>query len=323
MQGKVLLERSAEEPMYVGIDVSKEWLDVYFHPAGSRLRVSNDAAGLRSLKRKLAGLGAVQAIMEATGKFHRVAWRSLAAGGFAVTIADPRRVRALAKGLGFVAKTDAVDARLLALIGAMVCAAATCPPPEALEELQELVNARSAALADAVALGNRCETSQTRLLRTELNRLHAACRKLVAKLDAEIAQRIKADPALARRHAILISIPGIGAAVAAVLIATMPELGAIDGKQAAMLAGVAPIADDSGRHRGYRAIRGGRSLPRKALYMAALSASRHNPALSAFAERLKAKGKKPKVVLIAVVRKLVTLTNTLITQNRLWSPLAP
>lgn len=309
--------------MYVGIDVSKEWLDVYFHPTGSRLRVPNDAAGLRSLKRKLAGLGAVQAIMEATGKFHRAAWRSLSAGGFAVTIADPRRVRDLAKGLGFAAKTDAADARLLALIGAMVSAAATSPPPKALEELQELVNARSAALADAVALGNRWGASQTRLLRTELNRLHAACRKLVTKLDAEIAQRIKADPALARRYAILTSIPGIGDAVAATLIATMPELGAVDGKQAAMLAGVAPIADDSGRHRGYRAIRGGRSLPRQVLYMAALSASRHNPALSAFAERLKAKGKKPKVVLIAIVRKLVTLANALIAQNRLWSPLAP
>lgn len=323
MQGKVLLERSAEERVYVGIDVSKEWLDVYFHPTGSRLRVANDAVGLRSLKRKLARLGAVQAIMEATGKFHRAAWRSLSAGGFAVTIADPRRVRDLAKGLGFAAKTDAVDARILALIGAMLSAAATCPPPKALEELQELVNARAAVLADAVALGNRREASQTPLLRSELARLHAACRKLVAKLDAEIAQRLQADPALARRYAILTSMPGIGPAVAATLIATLPELGAVDGKQAAMLAGVAPIANDSGRKRGYRAIRGGRSLPRRALYMAALSASRHNPALCAFAERLKLKGKKPKVVLIAVVRKLVTLANALIAQNRLWSPLAP
>ena len=323
MQGKVLLERSAEERVYVGIDVSKEWLDVYLHPTGSRLRVANDPTGLRSLKRRLAGLGAVQAVMEATGKFHRAAWRSLSAGGFAVTIADPRRVRDLAKGLGFAAKTDAVDARLLALIGAMVSAAATCPPPKALEELQELVNARSAALADAVALGNRREASQTALLRTELARLHAACRKLVAKLDAEIAKRIKADPTLARRYGILTSIPGIGPAVAATLIATLPELGAVDAKQAAMLAGVAPVAQDSGRRRGYRAIRGGRSLPRQALYMAALSASRHNPALATFAERLKLNGKKPKVVLIAVVRKLVTLANALITQNRLWSPVAP
>lgn len=323
MQGKVLLERSAGERVYVGIDVSKEWLDVYFHPTGLRLRVSNDAAGLRRLKRKLAGLEAAQAIMEATGKFHRAAWRSLSDSGFAVAIADPRRVRDLARGLGFAAKTDAVDARLLALIGAMVCAAATCPPPAALEELQELVNARSAALADAVALGNRCEASQTRLLRAGLTRLHTACRKLVAKLDAEIARRIEADPTLARRYAILTSIPGIGPAVAATVIATLPELGAVDAKQAAMLTGVAPIADDSGRHRGYRAIRGGRSLPRRALYMAALSASRHNPDLAAFAERLKRNGKKPKVVLVAVMRKLVTLANTLIAQNRIWSPLAP
>ena len=188
--------------------------------------------------------------------------------------------------------------------------------------MQELVNARSAALTDAVALSNRSAASQTRLLKTELDRLHAACRKLVAKLDAEIAHRIEADPALARRYAILTSIPGIGPAVAATLIATLPELGAVDGKQAAVMTGVAPIAHDSGRKRGYRAIRGGRSLPRQALYMAALSASRHNPALSTFAERLRARAKNPRF-LIAVVRKLVTLANALIAQNRFWSPLAP
>jgi len=323
MQGKVLLERSAEERVYVGIDVSKEWLDVYFHPSGSRLRVANDAAGLRSLKCKLGRLGVAGMVMEATGKFHRAAWRSLAADGFPATVADPRRVRALATGLGFTAKSDAIDARVLALIGALLPATATPVPSKALEELQELVNTRSATLADAVAVSNRRQTCQTPLLRTELARLHTACRKLVAKLDAAIAARIAAEPALARRFAILTSVPGIGAGVAATLIATLSELGSIDSKQAAMLAGVAPIAHDSGRRRGDRAIGFGRGLPRQALYMAALSASRYNQALAAFASRLKAKGKKPKVVLVAVMRKLLVLANALLANDRLWSSNAP
>lgn len=323
MQGKVLLERSAEERVYVGIDVSKEWLDVYFHPTGSRLRVSNDEAGLRRLKRAFADCATVRALMEATGKFHRAAWRSLMASGFHVTVVDPRRARELARGLGFAAKSDSLDARVLALIGAMLTAAASCPPAKALEELQELVNARAATLAEAVALSNRRGTCQTTLLQTELRRLDAACRRLVTKLDAEIARRIAADLVLARRFAILTSIPGIGDGVAATLVATLSELGAIDDKQAAMLAGVAPLANDSGKRQGQRSIRGGRHLPRRALFMAALSASRYNPALAAFAARLKAKGKKPKVILVAVMRKLTVLANALIAQDRLWTPSAP
>jgi len=323
MQGKVLLERSAEERVYVGIDVSKEWLDVFCHPGGFRSRVSNDVSGLRGLKHKLAQFGPIQVIMEATGKFHRAAWRSLAASGIPVTIADARRIRDLARGLGFAAKTDTLDARVLALIGAMLPAAATPVPAKPLEELQELVNARAGTLAEAVAISNRCKASQTPWLRTELDRLHTACRDLVAKLDAEIARRIQADPAMTRRFTILTSIPGIGPAVAVTLISGLAELGSMDGKQAAMLTGVAPIADDSGKRRGQRVIRGGRDLPRQALYMAALSASRHNPALIAFVSRLKAKGKKPKVILVAVMRKLVILANTLISQDRFWSPAAP
>lgn len=323
MQGKVLLERSAEGEVYVGIDVSKEWLDIYIHPSGQRLRISNDVVGLRKLKRTIREYAGVRVTMEATGKYHRSAWRSLAASGVHVTVADPRRVRDLARGLGFAAKTDRVDARVLALISAMLPAAATTVPAQALEDLQELVNARASVLAEAVALSNHRAACRTQMLRKELTHLHDACRRLVARLDADIARIIEADPMLARRYAILTSMPGIGPMVATTLIVTMGELGSIDGKQAAMLAGVAPLANDSGSKRGHRSIRGGRSRPRQSLYMAALSASRHNPALEAFAKRLKANGKLPKVVLVAVMRKLVVLANTLIAQNRLWTPIAP
>lgn len=333
MQGKVLLERSAASGIYVGIDVSKGWLDVYFHPDGAWLRVSNDAVGLRKLKRtfctfaRQAGSGqtgwGIRVTMEATGKFHRAAWRSLAASGVHVTIADPRRVRDLAKGLGFTAKTDRVDARALAVIGAMVSAAATTVPVKQQEELQELVHARSALQAEAVTVCNRFSACQTAWLRSELAHLHDAYRAAVSRLDAQIARQVATDPALARRYDILTSIPGIGPVVATTLIATMSELGAIDGKQAAMLGGVAPLANDSGSMRGHRSIRGGRSRPRQSLYMAALSASRYNPALKAFAGRLKARGKMPKVTLVAVMRKLIVLANTLIAQDRLWTRYAP
>jgi transposase len=303
--------------------VSKERLDVYLHPAAERLRVANDAAGLRALKRKLGDASVARVLMEATGKLHRAAWRSLAASGFHVTIADPRRIRDLAKGLGFLAKTDALDACVLATICAALPAAASPVPAKALEELQELVNARLAAVADATALSNRAKASQLALLRDELAKAHRACMSLIGRLDDEVARRVQADPGIARRFAILSSIPGIGAVTAATLVATMSELGSIDGKQAAMLAGVAPLADDSGKRKGHRSIRGGRATPRRALYLAALSASRHNPTLAPFAMRLKGAGKKPKVVIVAVMRKLIVMANVLIAQDRQWSPFAP
>ena len=323
MQGKVLPEPNATMPVYVGIDVCKEWLDVFVHPEGVTLRVRNDPAGLRLLKRRLGGAGTVHVIMEFTGKLHRACWRSLHADGFKVTMLDPGRVRHLARGLGLEAKTDVLDARALALIGATLGPEETPPPSAALQALQELVNARTAVVAQAVALSNRREASTVALLRNQLALLHAAVVRCVAKLDAEIQQRIKADPALARRCAILTSIPGIGTLTSAQLVGGMIELGVLTGKQAAKLAGLAPIANDSGERRGHRAIKGGRAGPRRALYMAALSASRHNPGLATFAKRLKALGKPAKVILIAIMRKLIVLANTLIAQNRLWTPTPP
>lgn len=323
MQGKIVSQQGAEGVVYAGIDVSKEWLDVHLHPLGESVRVRNDASGRRSLLRRFMDVGSVRVILEATGKLHRAAWRALAANGIAVSVADAARVRDLARGLGFTAKTDALDARVLALVGATLPLAATPVPARALEELQELVNARAATTAEAVAASNRAKASLTPFLRAALKRQLRSRRNLVERLDAEIARRIAADPDLARRFAILTSIPGIGPVVAATLVAAMAELGGLDGKQAAMLAGVAPIANDSGKRSGRRSIRGGRAIARNALYMAALSAGRFNPALAAFALRLKAKGKRPKVILVAIMRKLVILANVLITQNRLWTPIAP
>lgn len=323
MQGKVLPEPNTMAPVYAGIDVCKEWLDVYVHPVGQSLRVANDGCGRRRLNRELAALGVTRVVMEATGKYHRAAQRSLHAAGFAVAVVDPLRARLFAKACGLLAKTDRIDARLLALMGEALEPAAMAPPPEALQELQELVNARTAATAERTALTNRRGAAHTAFLRAELGRRLTAVKGHVERLDAEIERRILAVPELARRYAILTSIPGVGAVTAAVLIANFAELGACSGKQAAMLAGVAPVACESGERIGHRAIKGGRLGVRNAVYMAALSASSHNADLTAFARRLRQAGKPAKVVLVAVMRKLIILANTLINQNRPWSPIAP
>ena len=209
--------------------------------------------------------------MEATGKYHRAAQRCLHAAGFAVAVVDPLRARLFAKACGLLAKTDRIDARLLALMGEALKPAAVAPPPEALQELQELVNARTAATAERTALTNRRGAAQTAFLRAELGRRLIAAKAHVERLDAEIERRIRAVPELARRHVILTSIPGVGTVTAAVLIANFAELGACSGKQAAMLAGVAPVACESGERIGHRAIKGGRLGVRNAVYMAALS----------------------------------------------------
>ena len=240
-----------------------------------------------------------------------------------MAVVDPLRARLFAKACGLLAKTDRIDARLLALMGEALEPAAVAPPPEALQELQELVNARTAATAERTALTNRRGAAQTAFLRAELGRRLSAIKGHVDRLDAEIERRILAVPELARRYVILTSIPGVGAVTAAVLIANFAELGACSGKQAAMLAGVAPVACESGERIGHRAIKGGRLGVRNAVYMAALSASSHNADLTAFAIRLRQAGKPAKVVLVAVMRKLIILANTLINQNRPWSPIAP
>lgn len=323
MQGKVLPEPNAMTPVYVGIDVSKAFLDVYLHPSGDTLRVANDRNGIKRLKRRLAALEAVHVIMEATGKYHRAVWRSLVADSIKVTITDPLRARLFAKACGYLAKTDKLDARLLALMGSMLHPATTPLPGAGLEELQELVNAHAAATADSTALANRRAAAQTAFLRTQLTRLRAVVERHRERLGAEIGRRIRTDPELLRRQTILLSIPGIAVVTAAALIAGLAELGACSNKQVAMLAGLAPIACDSGERTGHRAIQGGRKAVRNALYMASLSASRFNPDLAVFAARLEKAGKQGKVILTAVMRKLVVLANTLIAQDRLWCPNRP
>ena len=321
MQGQKSPERSAQPGVYVGVDVCKDWLDVYLHPIGQKLRVSNAPEGLRALKRRIAELPVELIVMEATGKFHRQAHRTLHAAGLAVAVVNPLRARLFAEAVGQLAKTDRLDARMLALMAQTLEPSALAPAPEALEALQELAHARAAAKAEETALSNRRGASQTAFLKAELGRRLKLLAGHVERLDAEIERRLGADPALKRRYDILITIPGVGPVAAVALVVGLPELGACSGKAATLLAGLAPLARDSGAKAGERHIWGGRAFVRTGLYMAAVAAARCNPQLRDDYNRLKDAGKKAKVAITAIMRKLVVLANVLIKEDRPWKPI--
>jgi transposase len=323
MQGKVMSEHSASQDVGVGIDVCKGWLDIHILPAGTVLRVSNNKKGHKELLAALKPLGVRIAVVEATGKYHCGVHGFLHNAGIAVAVVNPLRARLFAESLGALAKTDAVDARMLASFGLMARLPATPPLPETIETLREIVRSREAAMAARVALENQLATASVPGVKRQIERQIKSAKAAAGALEALAVKTIEGDPALARRFAILVSIPGVGAVTACGLIANMPELGDLDAKQAGMLAGLAPLACDSGQRSGSRRIRGGRHAVRTGVYMAAHSAARFNPPLKRFYERLLAAGKAKKLALTAVMRKLIVLANALLKEDRLWSPQTP
>jgi transposase len=323
MQGKEASEQETKAKSNVGIDTSKCWLDVHVLPADERWRVANTNAGIRQLKRRLSRHAIALVAIEATGKWHRQVHRSLAASAIPVAVVDPYRVRMFAKARGVIAKTDRLDARVLAAFAATMAPPLCAPLPQTMAELAELVVARASAVEARAALKNQLATAEAAFLRTQLARRLRRATEDIAALEAEILKRIKADTALARRYAVLTSIPSIGFAAAVTLIACLAEIGSATAKQIGMLAGLAPIADQSGERDGVRVIWGGRPAVRRILYLAALSATRYNADMKAFYARLTTKGKPKKLALIAVARKLAILANTLISQDRAWQPKLP
>jgi transposase len=318
MQGKDAPEQETKLKCNVGIDVSKNWLDAHVLPAGQSLRVANTPEGIRQLKRWLTRFDLALIVVEATGKWHRLVQRSLFASGLPITVVDPYRVRLFAKAQGILAKTDRLDARVLARFAAVMTPAIRPPAPEALDHLKELVGARASAVAEETALKNQLSVTKDGFLVRQLKRRIERIGKDIAALERESLARIKADQALARRYAILTSIPGVGFVVAATLLTQLAELGTCGAKQIGMLAGLAPLADDSGARQGVRLIRGGRPAVRRARYLAALAAARFGADLKTFYQRLIADGKTAKLATIAVARKLVVLANTLIAEDRTW-----
>lgn len=327
MQGEVTSECANPKTatVHVGIDVCKGHLDVQITGTAVNVafRVANDKAGTRELLKRLYGHVVALIVMEATGKFHRQVHRRLYDAGFAVTIVNPLRARLFAESLGMLAKNDKVDARMLAIMARAADLKPTPPRPESVENLMELTRARDGLVTQRAALHNQIEAATLKTVKSVLLHQMRATREAIRRLQTAIVAAIETEPAFARRYAILVSIPGVGAITAALLIANFPELGSCDRRQTASLAGLAPFDDDSGGRRGRRAIRGGRASVRTGTYMAAVSASRCNPDLKRFYDRLVANGKDKKLALTAVMRKLLALANTLLAADRLWTQNPP
>jgi transposase len=322
MQGKEASEQEIRKST-AGIDVSKDWLDAYALSSSGSLRVANTSAGIRRLKRWLLDQEVKLVAVEATGKWHREACRSLSASPIAVAVVDPYRVRLFAKAQGILAKTDRLDAKVLAMFAAMMSPACRSPAPQVLEAMQELVTARASAVDEQTALKNQLAAAKQGFVQRQLERRIRQLATHIAALESECLKRIKADDGLARRFAILVSIPSFGDVVAMTLIACLAELGSLSDKQIGALGGLAPVADDSGQRQGVRVIWGGRAAVRRILYLAAVTAKTCNKDMKAFYQRLTANGKPPKTALIAIARKLLVLANTLLAQDRLWQPNAP
>lgn len=310
----------------IGIDISKARLDAHRLPAGETLQFSNDPPGLRKLRRWLRAAAPVELVVyEPTGYWHRALEAALLADGVAAAAVNPLQARRFAQALGQRAKTDRVDARMLAGMGvkhgAELCRTAALTPAE--RELQALQVQRGTLIAERTAVRQRQQRPQPALVRRQLRGQQRLLERQIAALDAAAWDLIRGDAGLARKAEILLSIPSLGPVTTAVLLAFMPELGRLTGRAAASLTGVVPYARESGTWKGRSRIQCGRSRVRKALYMAAVCAMRGHPEFKQLYERLTARGKPGKVALTAVMRKLVVLANVLIEEDRLWTPPAP
>jgi len=307
----------------IGVDISKDHLDAHRMSDGSHRRFGNDRAGHTAFAHWAGGRCDTRIVYEPTGPYHRAFERRLADAGFALVKVNPRQARRFAEATGRLAKTDRLDAAMLARMGALLGLEARPVRGPTLNDLKDLHMAREALAKNRTAARNRSKN----LVLPILKRQNAAQLRQIecqmAAIEAEIMARIKADPGLARRFDILVSIPGISAITAFALIIDMPELGTLENGQAASLAGLAPVARQSGSWTGHAFIRGGRANVRQALYMPALVAMRFNQDLKANYDRLKAAGKPSKKAITAIMRKLIVLANALIRDGRKWTPALP
>jgi transposase len=305
-------------PVFIGIDVSKAQLDVCVRPLASRESFANDEVGIRTLVKGLGKLQPTLIVLEATGGVERHVVRALASEELPVVVVNPRQVRDFAKATGQLAKTDRIDAEVLARFGEAVRPELRPLPDVSSQELRALVARRRQITEMIVAESNRLSGASKRVRK----RIDAHIRWLEAELDRadkDLDQNIAQSPIWREKEDLLKSVPGIGPVISRTLLAELPELGRCNRKQIAALVGVAPLNWDSGTLRGRRTIWGGRSAVRAALYMAALVASRRNAVIQDFYRRLRNTGKAPKVALVACMRKLLTILNAMIKHKTHWS----
>lgn len=312
--------------MFVGVDVAKAELVVAVRPSGARWAVANDEAGRRTLVERLRAEPPQVIVLEATGGYELPAVAALVATGLPVVVVNPRQVRDFARSTGQLAKTDRLDAAMLALFAERVHPPVRALPDAATQALDALVARRRQLVEMLVAEQNRLAMARgrgTRAITVSIHQTIAFLTRQLATTDRELGTMIRESPVWRERDDLLRSVPGIGPVVAHTLLAMLPELGHLNRRAIAKLVGVAPLNRDSGTWRGRRTIHGGRAHVRAAVYMAALVASRHNSVLRPFYQRLIADGKPKKVVLVACMRKLLTILNTILRTQQPWSPSIP
>jgi transposase len=304
---------------FVGIDVSKNTLDVCIAPPGETLHVTHDEAGIAQIAKRLKELSPTLIVMEATGGLEVRLASELAGQGLPVAVINPRQARDFAKATGQLAKTDAVDAAVLAAFARAIRPAVRPIKDADVRELDDLVTRRRQLIDIRVQETLRLGTA-SKVQKKSLNAHIAWLDKRITDLDGDLTRRLRTSDAWRAKDDLLRGIPGVGAVTTLTMLAKCPELGSLNRREIAKLAGVAPLADDSGKHRGKRFIWGGRADVRAVLYMATVSAIRCNSVIKAFAERLTQAGKPAKVVIVACMRKLLTIMNTMVKNNAPWNP---
>ncbi len=305
-------------PTFVGIDAASERLDVHLRPSGEVLTTARDEAGLDALTARLLAAAPALIVLEATGGLETVVAAALAAAGLPVAVVNPRQIRDFARATGRLAKTDRLDAAVIALFAERVRPQARPLPAAATQRLAELVTRRRQLVEMITAEDNRRRRTRDPGLKRQIERHLAWLRQALAESDAELGEVVRASPAWRVKEELLTSVPGIGSTTARTLLALLPEPGTLGRRQVAALAGLAPFAHDSGTRRGRRAIAGGRGPLRAALYMAALVASRRNLVIAAAYQRWRAAGKPPKLALTAAMRKLLVMLNAMLRDGQPW-----
>jgi transposase len=306
------------ETIIVGIDVSKDRLDVAVRPSGEAFVVERNAAGLERLAARLKELLPQIVALEATGGFETVAAATLAAAGLPVVIVNPAQIRSFAKAIGQRAKTDPIDAAVIAHFAEATKPEPRSLPDEATRLLSDLVGRRRQIIEMIGAERQRERRVTVLRLKKSIVRLLKALEKELTTVDTDIDEAVRGSPAWREKEDLLASVPGIGPTIARTLMAELPELGQLGRKEIAALGGLAPFTRQSGQWRGRSFIGGGRPIVRSAVFMGAMVAKQHNPVLKAFFDRLVAAGKPKMVALIAVARKLLTILNAILRDNRPW-----
>jgi transposase len=302
---------------YVGIDVSKRWLDVAVHGEAEVVRVSNDVQGITTLIERMKVVQPEEIVFEATGGYERSAVKALQEAGFRVAVVNPTRVRRFAQALGIMAKTDKIDAKVIAHFAFAVQPGVKSSRTPLEERLAACVERRRQLIVDLVAEKNRLSSCPD-CVRDGIQEHIDWIAKHIEELDEEIKECIRQKPEWQARAELLMSAPGVGEVTATTMVAELPEMGQLDGREISALVGVAPFNKDSGPKKGRRRIYGGRAGVRRTLCMAALSATRCNPVIKAFYESLLARGKEKMVALTACMRKLLVILNAMVKKGAAW-----